>query len=225
MQSILTEEVFGLCTDLLLQAVCSLDLFAFLRCGEFTSPSSKFDHTKGLSFSDVTITYEGRSAIKLILNLKSSKCDPLRKGCTILLFPTGAQLCPVRNMLNFIKAQAPFVLDPCSRTTFHDKWQGTPHTRNIRGQHIQKLLSRLGLTPSSLSWPLSTNIGAATSAAERKTFLTTLSKSWPGGPMTVANDTSVGCGASWLSGSALTYKREIAGSIPGCAEYAPTLCS
>ena len=64
--SLLTKGVFGPYMDLLLQAACNLAFFAFLRCGEFTSPSSKFDHTKGLSFSDVTITYEGQIATNKI---------------------------------------------------------------------------------------------------------------------------------------------------------------
>ena len=84
--TLLTEGVFGQYMDLLLQAACNLAFFAFLRCGEFTSPSSKFHHTKGLSFSDVTITYEGQIATKLILNLKSSKTDPSERAAQSSFF-------------------------------------------------------------------------------------------------------------------------------------------
>ena len=149
--------------DLLLQAACNLAFFAFMRRGEFTSPSSKFDHTKGLSFSDVTMTYEGQIATKLILNLKSSKSDRFRKGCTIVLFPTGAQVCPVRNMLNFMKVLAPFVLEP-SEPPFMTN-ERVPVTRRMFLDSVRQLLCCLGLNFSHYAGH-SLRIGAATSAAD-----------------------------------------------------------
>ena len=186
--SLLTKGVFGPYMDLLLQAACSLAFFAFLRCGKFTSPSSKFDHTKGLSFSDFTFTYEGQIATKLILNLKSSKTDPFRKGCTIVLFPTGAQLCPVRNMLNFMKVRAPFVLDP-SEPLFMTN-DRVPLTRGMFVDSIRQLLCRLGLNPSHYAGH-SLRIGAATSAAESNIPDHLIKTIWAAGLATVTSDTSV----------------------------------
>ena len=163
--SLLTKGVFGPYMDLLLQAACNLAFFAFLRCGEFTLPSSKFDHTKGLSFSDVTIAYEGQIATKLILKLKSSKTNPFRKGRTIVLFPTGAQLCPVRYMLNFMKVRAPFVLDPSEPLFMTNHRVYIPLMRGMFVGSIRHFLCHLGLNPSHYAGH-SLRIGAAMSAAE-----------------------------------------------------------
>ena len=70
---------------LMLWSAFTLAFFAFLRSSEFTSPSSThFNSRVHLSRSDITFTSDG----SLLLQLKSSKMDPFRKGCSITLAPS-----------------------------------------------------------------------------------------------------------------------------------------
>lgn len=99
----------------------------------------------------------------MTLNLKASKTDPFRKDCTIALFPTGAQLCSVSAMLNFIGLRAPFMLVP-SEPLFMTS-ERAPLTRGMFVDSIRQLLCRLGLNPAHYEGHC-LRIGAATSAAD-----------------------------------------------------------
>ena len=89
---------------LMLWSAFTLAFFAFLRSSEFTSPSSvHFNPLVHLSRSDISFT----SAGSLSLQLKSSKTDPFRMGCSITLAPSGRSVCAVRAMRRYLAHQLP----------------------------------------------------------------------------------------------------------------------
>ena len=89
---------------LMLWSAFTLAFFGFLRSSEFTSPSSSyFNSLIHLSRSDISFTTDG----SLILQLKSSKTDSFRKGCSITLAPSGRSVCAVRAMLRYLDHQPP----------------------------------------------------------------------------------------------------------------------
>ncbi|CAC5402968.1 unnamed protein product [Mytilus coruscus] len=78
--------------NLLLETMCTVAFFGFLRCGEFTVDScGNFDPAFNLCISDITILSDS-----IHLKLKISKTDPFRQGLTIKLFETGTEICPYR---------------------------------------------------------------------------------------------------------------------------------
>ena len=89
---------------LMLWSAFTLAFFGFLRSSEFTSPSlSYFNSLVHLSCSDISFTSHG----SLILQLKLSKTDPFRKGCSITLAPSGRSVRAVRAMLRYLDHQPP----------------------------------------------------------------------------------------------------------------------
>lgn len=85
----LRQGLFNPLIDLMLETVCTVAYFGFLRCGEFTCHRS-FDPNVNLCVDNVTV-FEDHIA----LLLRSSKTDPCRKGVSILLFKTRKKLMPV----------------------------------------------------------------------------------------------------------------------------------
>lgn len=84
--------------NLLLETMCTVAFFGFLRCGEFTIEcADKFDPAFNLCLSDLKIFDNGVS-----LTLKVSKTDPFRKGITIKLFETGQSVCPYKICSQFL---------------------------------------------------------------------------------------------------------------------------
>ena len=88
---------------LMLRSTFALAFYGFLRSSEFTAPSAtQFNPLVHLSNSDVSFNSEGC----LTLHLKSSKTDPYRQGCTLLIAPshrclrhTGSQKVPLHTFL------------------------------------------------------------------------------------------------------------------------------
>lgn len=68
--------------NLMLETVCTIAFFGFLRCGEFTC-KEVFDPSIHLCISDLSIFED-----YVHLQLKISKTDPFRKGVIIKLFAT-----------------------------------------------------------------------------------------------------------------------------------------
>ena len=105
---------------LMLWSAFTLAFFGFLRSSEFTSPStSYFDSLVHLSHSDIRFTTQG----SLIMQLKSSKTDPFRKGCsiTLSLWPVG--MCrtghaPLPGSPAFLQCHPPLLL--LSRAISHE---------------------------------------------------------------------------------------------------------
>ena len=78
---------------LMLWSAFTLAFFAFLRSSEFTSPStSHFNALSNISGNDISFNSDG----SLSLHLKSSKTDPYRQGCSLLIAPSGRSVCAVR---------------------------------------------------------------------------------------------------------------------------------
>ena len=89
---------------LMLWSAFTLAFFAFLHSSEFTSPSSThFNPCVHLSHSDISFNTDG----SLSLQLKSSKTDPFRKGCSITLAPSRQSVCAVRAMHRYLDHQPP----------------------------------------------------------------------------------------------------------------------
>ena len=78
---------------LMLWSAFTLAFYGFLRSSEFTAPSAtQFNPLVHLSNSDVSFNSGGC----LTLHLKSSKTDPYRQGCTLLIAPSHRSVCAVR---------------------------------------------------------------------------------------------------------------------------------
>ena len=77
---------------LMLWSAFTLAFYGFLHSSEFTSPSTtRFNPLVHLCFTDVSFTSEGC----LTLHLKSSKTDPYRQGCSLLIAPSLHSVCAV----------------------------------------------------------------------------------------------------------------------------------
>ena len=138
-------------------AACNLAFFGFLRCSEFTTPSSKeFDPSVHLSLNDVAL--DSVTDPKLVqLTIKQSKTDPFRQGVNLYLAKTGEALCPVNALVPFLKLRGP---KPGPLLQFQD---GEPLTRSKFTSMLREILQRAGLD-SSVYATHSFRIGAATSA-------------------------------------------------------------
>lgn len=75
--STLRAGVFSSYIDALLESVFSLAFYAFLRCGEFTTPSKSFNPSADITFSDLAFHTHHYD-----LHLKHSKC---RGACSIVV--------------------------------------------------------------------------------------------------------------------------------------------
>ena len=88
----------------MLWSAFTLAFFGFLRSSEFTPPSSThFNPLVHLANSDISITSSG----SLLLQLKASKTDPFRLGCSITLSLSGRSVCAVRAMHCYLAHQLP----------------------------------------------------------------------------------------------------------------------
>lgn len=125
--------------------------FGFLRSSEFTAPTMKtFEPHTTLLYTDITITEP-----YVNINIKVSKTDPFRQGCTVKLAPTGADICPVKAILSFM----PF--HPSKNGPLFTFADGTFLTRRRLNNILHKALPCSNRPITSHSF----RIGAATTAA------------------------------------------------------------
>ena len=88
---------------LMLWSAFTLAFYGFLRASELTSPSAtQFNPLVNLCCSDVSFTPEGC----LSLHLKSSKTDPYRQGCSLLIAPSNHSICAVRSLRKYLSVHA-----------------------------------------------------------------------------------------------------------------------
>ncbi|XP_006818610.1 uncharacterized protein LOC102806526 [Saccoglossus kowalevskii] len=159
MCSALSKGIFTPFTDVLLQAVVSVAFIGFLRCGEFTTENAQFDKNVNLCLEDVSFC----SSDKVLLKLKTSKTDPLRKGTVLTLFKNN-RFCPVTALQQYIAAR--------KRSNYHNgpsdplfiSEDGLPLTRACFLHLLRSLLNTIGVDSSKYSGH-SFRIGAASSAA------------------------------------------------------------
>ena len=84
---------------LMLWSAFTLAFYGFLHSSEFTSPSAtQFNPQVHLCFTDVSFTSEGC----LMLHLKSSKTDPYRQGCSLLIAPSHCSVCAVQALRKYL---------------------------------------------------------------------------------------------------------------------------
>ena len=164
---ILNRGFFGQYLDALMKAACCVAFYGFLRCGEFTTLSSHFDPSYGLSRDDISFNSRTEAKVtQLRIHLKAYKTDPFRQGTTIKLFKIHGKTCPVTASIAFLQLRdAISCLQSCSAPLFALS-HGEPLTRKTFINMLNQLCIASGLNPSLYSGH-SLRIGAATSAAKR----------------------------------------------------------
>ncbi|XP_033729978.1 uncharacterized protein LOC117319254 [Pecten maximus] len=93
------QGFLGEFTDLLMETVCTIAFFGFLRCGEFTC-TQKFDPRVNLCIGDVCIKDD-----HIEVHLKSSKTDPFRKGVNVCLFKNKESICPFDSISRYLSVR------------------------------------------------------------------------------------------------------------------------
>jgi hypothetical protein len=156
---ILRQGVFGPYIDLLMQAVCLLAFFGFLRCAEFTQKVSSSDPQSYIRMTDIVIQSESVS-----VRIKSSKTDPFRQGTWVHLYQTGRNICPVRTLKVFFKTRLLLGVLPDSNAPYFALTDGRPLTRYKFVVYMKELLARIGCHGDAFT-PHSFRKGAATSAS------------------------------------------------------------
>ena len=136
----------------MLWAAFTTAFFGFLRSSEFVAPTTKtFDPEQTLLVSDVTTKHS-----HIHLNIKASKTDPFRHGCTIRLARTNSPTCPVTSLLQLYR------IHPKTGPLFTYA-DGTYLTRRRLNAILKKAIpSQIGEGQTSSH---SFRIGAATTAA------------------------------------------------------------
>ena len=85
---------------IMLQSAITLAFFGMLRSAEYTSPtSSSFVVGSTLQASDISFSPDRQFAM---INIKQSKTDPFKTGCTIRIASTNSLLCPVTALRNHL---------------------------------------------------------------------------------------------------------------------------
>ena len=144
--------------NVLTWAACCTGFFGFLRCGEFLVPDgATFSPDIHLTIADVTFQASAQEQV-FYLNIKVSKTDQYRQGSTVALGSTGADLCPVAALLDYLalrgKSDGPLFR--------HE--DGSPLVRHQFTSVVQQALSSTGLEGSQFNGH-SFRIGAATTAS------------------------------------------------------------
>ena len=133
-------------------AACCTAFFGFLRVSEFTCTGT-FRPSHHISLLD--LQYDNAGHFRL--HLKSSKTDPFREGCTIVLGPSGGPICPVQALLRYLAIRGP------SPGPLFVRCNGSPLTPALVNSWLHSLLLSAGVSGNYSSH--SFRIGAATSAA------------------------------------------------------------
>ena len=145
----LTNSTFNILDQTMLWAAFLTAFFGFLRSSEYVSPTiSKFNDTTLLR-SDIQIINR-----RVHMNLKASKTDPFRHGCTIRLAPTNTSLCPTTAIINYLN------IHPTNTGPLFTYSDGTYLTR----RRLNKIINTALPTNNPVS-SHSFRIGAATTAA------------------------------------------------------------
>ncbi len=123
--------------------------FGFLRSGEVVVPSeASFDPAVHLAQGDIRVDSLAFPCY-LEVRIKASKTDPFRRGVTVFLGVSGAEICPVAAVLSYMVFR------------FHD---GRPLTRERFVSQVRQALRSAGLDASKYAGH-SFRIGAVTTAS------------------------------------------------------------
>ncbi|XDV36891.1 hypothetical protein PO909_006605 [Leuciscus waleckii] len=149
--------LFSFYINILLEAVFLAAFYGFMRPGEFSSDTNKFDPTRGISFSDICF-----SSNSFTLVLKHSKNDAQASGVTLSFPKINNNFCPFTSMVKFLKIRpktsnyAPLFILP----------NGAPLSKGWFRTQLNSVVKSCSLSPS-LYTGHSFRIGAATTAADR----------------------------------------------------------
>ena len=159
MCSLLSKGVFTPFLDLMMQCICKLAFFGFLRCGEITCRSQEaqprfFTHIKDIHISEDNAYFK--------FKLKSSKTDPFRTGLDIIIHE-NSYLQPVATMRSYINLRYRIGATCESPLFIGNEHNITPLSRETFLSLLRELLERLGIYDTRYCGH-SLRIGAATSA-------------------------------------------------------------
>lgn len=146
-------------TNRLVWAACCTGFFGFLRVGEFLVPDGvPYEPSTHLSLADVAL-HQTPPTWHFSVRIKVSKTDQFREGAQAILGATGAELCPVTALLDYLNIRGnqpgPLFCTP----------GGDPLTRAAFVAKVQAALASAGLDSSKFN-SHSFRIGAATSASQ-----------------------------------------------------------
>ena len=141
----------------LLWAVCCTAFFGFFRLGELLLESATaFRQSLHLAWGDIAIDDQANPHM-VCIHLKRSKTDQFGKGVNIVLGRTGADLCPVAALLNYIATrgaqQGPFFIDsrsePLTKSGFVTELRGILLSLGIPQHHYAGHRFRIGAATSA----------------------------------------------------------------------------
>ena len=144
------DPQFASQNKLKLWSAFTLAFFAFLRSSEFTSPSSTlFNPRVHLCHSHISFTTTG----SLCLQLKTSKTAPFRKGCSIILAPSGRSVCAVHGHVPLPGSSAsPQCYPPLFLLNWAIPHQGQSHLNSAPPAPMSRLCHRILCRPQFLHW-------------------------------------------------------------------------
>ena len=144
-------------------AICTA-FFGFLRISEFTYENGQSQqlHSTTLNDNDIIFYPSLATATSVIINIKTSKTDPFRKGMQLILGATDAEICPVKALQIYFKIKN----SPINSPLFSYQ-NGKPLSRKCFTEDVRNLLSIGGLDPTHYAGH-SFRIGAATTAGAAK---------------------------------------------------------
>ena len=147
---------FQLYDHVMFWAACCLAFFGFLRCSEFTVPAGGFQADIHLAPTDVLVD---RKPVpdNLFINLKKSKTDQFKIGCSIVLARSDSPICPVSALLAYLHLRGP---SQGPLFVFHD---GSFLTRERFSRLVCRSVQLAGWSGKITTH--SFRVGAATSAA------------------------------------------------------------
>jgi len=154
----LRQGFFNANIDIMMETVCTVAFFGFLRCGEFTCFNChSFDPDVNLCVGDV-----GFEQDHAVLTLKRSKTDPFRHGVAIKLFCNSSSVCPSCSLRRYVRHRFQCSAVPSDALFIMDNSQ--PLTRQIFIMFMRRILQACGFR-HELYHGHSFRIGAATTAA------------------------------------------------------------
>ena len=139
--------------DVLLWAMMLSGFFGFLRVSEFTVTGT-FSAHHDLSLNDLSLSQDLSMGY---LQIKTSKCDPFREGCRVVLGATDNAVCPILALMLYLNRRCP-TNGPLFK--FAD---GRAVSRHWFCKRLKEVLLSIGVKGDYSSHSL--RIGAATAAA------------------------------------------------------------
>ena len=162
-------------------ATCCLAFSGLLRCGEFTTKSSRFNPATHLSKSCIKFMPSPASPAYILLTLPASKTDPFRKGVTLTIAAApGQPTCPVSAMQQLLQNSSASPDSPLLKLPPVSPSNGIP-LFNVFAPPSPKPASTPGSTPATAS------VEAAPPQLHTLAFLTTRSSFWAAGAATHTN--------------------------------------